>query len=390
MTKEAGSLKQKVSISKKETLIEPVFEIIDDKQYWPATSWVYKPNWDNAGCSLEDDESKLSIVIINLANLRKGHEVSIPPFWIEHLGLEDATLEFVDFIFTRLMLHWACDGADREHELIDGMTINGKGEEMTRLSQWEQQLEKYDSLIEQLVQKREKGEAELRFNRPFIIASDIAEQYFCEKKVEMQYLHGEIETEEKTFGSEAHKKLLKDSIKIERKELWQKIYGKEPVFALEILLIAKYGDLVIAGRPDSILFRRGQPLVIFEYKFSKSRRLFRSHYVQVETYGILLRNMGFDTDNLFYAIVTADPKAEDDGKLKGEAVQAILKNGLKEAILTLQNARIYVSRFDQTKAERDLEWAIKFWKNQREPVPTRNLNKCKSCEYKTKCREKPS
>ena len=60
------------------------------------------------------------------------------------------------------------------------------------MSDWERQLEGYNSLLEQLVQKR--VEEELRFDRPFVKASDIAAQYFCEKKVEMEYLHGKKET----------------------------------------------------------------------------------------------------------------------------------------------------------------------------------------------------
>lgn len=59
----------------------------------------------------------------------------------------------------------------------------------------EQQLEEYKSLLEQIIQKSAKGEGERRFNNPCIRASDVASQYFCEKKVELQYLHGEIETE---------------------------------------------------------------------------------------------------------------------------------------------------------------------------------------------------
>ena len=253
------------------------------------------------------------------------------------------------------------------------------------MSKWEHQLEEYNSLLEQVVQKVEKGEGELRFGGPFIKASDVASQYFCEKKVEMLYRYGEIATERKTAGTEAHEKLLEDSVKIKRKDLWKEIYGTKPVFALEMLLLAKYKNLILAGQPDSVLFMRGLPLVIFEYKFSRSQRAFKSHHVQARTYGIILRNMGFDTNRLFYAIVIADPKARDDKGLKKRVVKAIMENGLKEAVLTTENARIYFNKFNQTEAEQDLDWAIEFWRKQREAIPTRNPNKCKSCEYNAEC-----
>jgi len=254
-----------------------------------------------------------------------------------------------------------------------------------RMSKWEHQLQEYDSLIRQLVESSETGKAELKFNRPFIKASDIASQYFCEKKVEMEYIHGDIETEQKTLGTEAHEKMLEDSRKISRKEFWKKIYEEKLFFAQEMFLLSKYNDLILAGQPDLILFIHGLPLIIFEYKFSKSRRPFRDHHVQARTYGILLRNMGFDTSRLIYAIVMVDPMAKDAIKLRKQVVSAVVKNGRKEAILNVENARIYVNKFDQNEAEQDLDWAIEFWKKQREAIPTRNPNKCRSCEYNEKC-----
>ena len=256
---------------------------------------------------------------------------------------------------------------------------------MKNTIRWEHQLEQYNSLIEHLNKRIKRGEGELRFNSPLIKASDIAGQYFCEKKVELEYLHGEIETEQKTLGTEAHEKLLAGSVKIKRRSLWKKIYGKKPLLAPEILLLAKYKDLILAGRPDSVLFTRGLPLIIFEYKFSRSRIPFMDHHVQVRTYGIILRNMGFDTNRLFYAIVIVDPKARDDEKLKKRVVDAVIENGPKEAVLTIENARIYFNKFNQTEAEQDLDWAIEFWKKQREAIPTRNPNKCRSCEYNVEC-----
>lgn len=253
------------------------------------------------------------------------------------------------------------------------------------MSEWERQLEEYGSLLERVVQKAEEGEVKLRFGNSSIKASAIASQYFCEKKVEMQYLHGEIETEWKTLGTEAHEKLSEDSVKTERRDLWKRIYEKEPIFALEMPLLARYKDLILAGRPDSVLFCQGLPLIILEYKFSRSQRAFRDHHAQARTYGIILRNMGFETNRLFYAIVIADPKARDDKKLKERVVDAVMRNGPQEAVLTTENARVYLNRFDQTMAEKDLDWAIEFWKKRREAIPTRNPNKCRSCEYNLEC-----
>ena len=162
------------------------------------------------------------------------------------------------------------------------------------MTEWKARLLYFDSLLDELRKGREIG-GKLRFNRSAIVASDIAEQFYCEKKVEMEYLHGEVETEAKNIGTEAHEKLTEDSVKVKRDELWQEIYGKKPVFALEMFLLAKYNDVILAGKPDSVLFARGFPLVVFEYKFSRSGIAYLSYHVQAQTYSVLLENMGFNT-----------------------------------------------------------------------------------------------
>ena len=250
------------------------------------------------------------------------------------------------------------------------------------MDQWKQHLNQY---LVGLVQLFEADRGKLRFERSTIAASDIAEQFFCEKKVEMQYLHGEIESEAKLVGTEAHERLLEDSVRVKREEMWQKIYGKDPVLALETLFFAQIKDVIVAGKPDSILFRDGYPLVIFEYKFSKSQTAYKTHHVQAETYGLLLDNVGFNTRFLHYAIVVADPQARFDKQLKKKVAAAIGKNGLKDAELEIEKAKIYLHKYDREAAEKDLDWAVKFWKKEREALPTENSNKCKGCEYSKEC-----
>jgi CRISPR/Cas system-associated exonuclease Cas4 (RecB family) len=255
------------------------------------------------------------------------------------------------------------------------------------MTPWKRQLEKYNSLLEQIVQRKEKNEGELRFNRCTVRASDVAGQYYCEKKVEMGYLYGEVETETKNQGIEAHENLLEGTEAVGQEDVWKAIYGKEPVLALEWLLLAEYGDVILAGQPDSVLFENGIPLVVFEYKFSRSRRTYPSHHVQAGFYGLLLKSLGFDTGKLFYAIVVADRRVRDDPSLRDNVVEAVKKNGPENAILPIENAVIYLNKFDEQAAQSSLEWAIQFWKGQREAISTTNPNKCRNCEYKEECKK---
>jgi len=255
------------------------------------------------------------------------------------------------------------------------------------MSDWKKQLNEYNSLLGDIIEKKkEKNEGELRFNRSTIRASDVAGQYYCEKKIEMEYLYGKVETETKNQGTEAHENLLEGTEEVDRKDLWKAIYAKKPVLALEWLLLAEYKDIILIGKPDSVLFENGCPLVIFEYKFSRSKRAYPSYHVQAGFYGILLKSIGFNTEKLFYAIVVADRRARDDPNLKDNVSEAIMKNGLKKAILPIENAVIYLNKFDEQEAESSLEWAIQFWKGQREAIPTTNQYKCRICEYKEECK----
>ncbi len=255
------------------------------------------------------------------------------------------------------------------------------------MPRWKRHLLQFESLQRELVNEVAAKKPNLRFKTAFVKASDVAQQYFCEKKLEMEYLHGRVETEEKSLGTEAHEKLLEDTAKIERKRLWQKIYGRTPVSVHEMMLLARYKDVALAGVPDCVLYANGLPAILFEYKFSRSGRLFDSYQVQAGTYGILLKNVGFVVSHLFNAIVVADPMAKDDKRLKNRVLDAILKNGAKDAILNVEGANIYFKKFDVAKAGHDLEWALDFWKSKREAIPTSNPNKCRSCEYSAECRE---
>lgn len=255
------------------------------------------------------------------------------------------------------------------------------------MTRWKTQLENFDSMLKELRLRRGVQDGRLRFDRATVSVSDIAEQYYCEKKLEMEYLHGEIETEAKTMGTEAHEKLIEDALEIKREALWKKIYGKEPVLAVEMFILGKYQDVFLAGQPDAVMFYKGRPIIIFEFKFSRSGIAYPSHHVQAQTYGLILENMGFDTTRLFYAIVVADPKTKGDPELQRKAIDAIFKKGFEESILSIDDTIIHFCKFYLFEAQESLQWAIDFWKQKRAATPTTNLNKCSKCEYQNQCRK---
>jgi hypothetical protein len=254
------------------------------------------------------------------------------------------------------------------------------------MSEWKRRFKKSNTLLEQVNRKKYNDEGDLRFSRCTIRASDVAGQYYCEKKIELKYLFGEVETETKNQGTACHENLLEGIEAVDQEDLWKSVYRKEPVLAMEWLLLGEYKDVILAGQPDSVLFENGVPLVIFEYKFSRSKKAYPSHHVQAGFYGLLLKSLGFDTSNLHYAIIVADRRARDDSDLGDRVFDAVMKNGLNKAFLSVENAVVYLNKFDEKEACASLDWAIEFWKGKRESIQTRNRNKCRVCEYYNQCK----
>ena len=225
----------------------------------------------------------------------------------------------------------------------------------------------------------------LKFNRLYVKASTIAEQFYCEKKVDMEHLHGRIETETKQQGSEGHETLQVGSLEEDRGEILRKIFSGEPIVVHEFPLLSVYRDVILAGQPDAILFKGGDPLVVFEYKFSNSPYPYKSYHAQARVYGRILDGAGFDTSDLFYAIAVSPRESRGDEGLFRRVIEAVNENGPGEASLMVGNAHVYLFEYNQPAAERDIDWALGYWRGARDASPVDNPAKCRSCEYREKC-----
>jgi hypothetical protein len=257
-------------------------------------------------------------------------------------------------------------------------------DQMRRLERY---LEIERSLSERL---QNANDSSLRFNQLYIRASEIAEQYYCERKVEMGHLHGRVETETKRQGSEGHESLQAESVEVERSELLDEIFGGEPVIVHELPLLADYRGVVLAGQPDAIIFRGGLPVALFEYKFSNSPVPYPSYHAQARVYGMILEGAGFDTSDLVYVIAVAPRESRGDRRLFRKVIEAVKENEAGEATLEVEGAHIYIHDYSQPAAERDIDWALDYWRGTRDPAPADNPAKCRSCEYREKCIDQPN
>ncbi len=230
-------------------------------------------------------------------------------------------------------------------------------------------------------------ESQLRFEVPAIPVSSIAEQYYCEKKVELAYKYGEEETKEILIGREAHEILLQGTIKTKMESLWAEISSGLQVTVREMLLIGKYKGVFLMGIPDAVIFKEGEAKLVVEYKFTRSRFPWHDHHVQARIYCLLLHLMGLKTENLRYVLILA-PRA-CKGILEIRNIERAILNGgggeIIERRIAGQTIRAFVTTFKIEEVKQELEWALDYWLKERDAIPTRRPNKCRVYSFNDKC-----
>lgn len=149
---------------------------------------------------------------------------------------------------------------------------------------------------------------EFRHDTAFVGVSTLAEQFYCEYKVENEFALGEIPTEAKETGTELHDELI-PGVEIPAKDFARLVSGKRPSYAV-LRVWGTVGGLRVVGMPDHIVWSEGRPLWLVELKTTKGdpKPLWEDQANQVRIYGLLLDSMGFDCSKLRLALVRLGPK----------------------------------------------------------------------------------
>ena len=161
-----------------------------------------------------------------------------------------------------------------------------------------------------------------------------------------------------------------------------------------------YHGLPLIGQPDAILFEGMRATSILEYKVTDSDQLHRSHRVQLLLYGSLLAQ-NFKVDNLVLICVLV-PRRHSKwlDKLTPVETQKFIKtiSTQAEMLITAQPSRknwhslgatvhrdirvnLRIFKYDHGKAESELEFFSRYWRGQREAIPTTMARKCAVCLY---------
>ncbi len=227
-----------------------------------------------------------------------------------------------------------------------------------------------------------------RHELSFVGASTVAQQFYCEAKVENEYRLGEIPTEGKDVGTGFHDEIFAME-PVEREDLIRRI-EEAPSLTASFGLYAEVGGLRVAGVPDAVIFEGGRPRWIVELKTTGGdpAKLWRDQVVQVRIYGLLMERMGFDCSNLTLALI----RMKQWQALAPPEKEALLVS-IRGALLEQKTAQLeakYGMKFflmphAGPEAESAIAWAQDYWLKKREAIPTTVEGKCRSCEFNEVC-----
>ena len=242
------------------------------------------------------------------------------------------------------------------------------------------------SSIRPLLEKKE-----FRHGARAIPASSIGTQFFCEMKVEQSYVHGEIETEEKTEGDALHEELLAMR-PTTQKRLLEDI-AREKVVVASFPMAAEANGLVLIGVPDAVVFQDARPTHVIELKTTRGDAsvLYDGQRAQTVIYGLLLDRVGFDCKRLNLMVVKLRRQAalsdEQKGKFLDVLTEALVSGRDLATVLPRAEGQVVPHSFayQRDEAISVLNRTQGYWLGQRHAEPTSNPNKCRACEFRQMC-----
>lgn len=219
-------------------------------------------------------------------------------------------------------------------------------------------------------------------------ASRIAEQYYCEQKVELGYVEGRVETELMQEGQELHQQL----IPMQKSSLKRIVRGikREPVFVASLPIVAEFSQLVLVGVPDAVVFVKGNPGFLIELKTTRgdTSRLWDDQIVQARVYGLILEQMGFDCSRLKLVIPRVRRTRQTrswKNTFLNSVIQDLLKTGRPSQPRKRKESTIHIMDYNRAHAVADVKWAESYWLSRRQPIPSGSAAKCGICEYGEVC-----
>jgi hypothetical protein len=256
--------------------------------------------------------------------------------------------------------------------------------------------------IEDIRAEQKRWRESLQTSKPVVGASvhKVAEQFYCEKQVDLALSHGDRENAQTSAGTEGHASATARSEAVPYDEFWDDVATDELVRYSEVPFSAEVAEVVLTGRTDLVEFQDGQPTAIVERKFTDRHQLYPDQEFQAWLYSYLLDVAGFDCENLRYAVlkIPRPLKAETDvlGMIDQHVLELMTEGvtgthqpfdefGVYAHIHDYRSTNRFASPYESRGLLEGLQWALGYWREEREPVPTSVAGKCRGCDFRAEC-----
>jgi hypothetical protein len=136
---------------------------------------------------------------------------------------------------------------------------------------------------------------------------------------------------------------------------------------------------------DEAWFRGGNVDLVVERKFSNTLSVYSPYHVQAQLYCLGLGEMGFNNESTGYRIIVLKRSCHECKMLLDRSCP-IFHLDRTDFSCEIGEAKAFTYPFDKERIINDLDWALGFWLNKRQAIPTKNPAKCRVCEYSGMCK----
>ena len=245
-------------------------------------------------------------------------------------------------------------------------------------------LRKYEEVFSTLPD-RSKGK--LRFGRNMLSISNIAQQFYCEQKLDMESQLPMPPTEQMKAGGAAHEAAATIGLEISREQAitYAVAEREEAIFICEFKIAWIHNGIPIIGMVDEAWFKGGDVDLVVERKFSNTLSVYSPYHVQAQLYCLGLEEMGFNNESTDYRIIVLKRSCHECEKLVDRSCP-IFSLDKTDFSCEIGETKAFTYPFDKGRIISDLDWALDFWLNKRQAIPTKNAAKCRVCEYSQMCK----
>ncbi len=210
----------------------------------------------------------------------------------------------------------------------------------------------------------------LRHGLPYVTPSLLAEQAFCERRLEHRLAEG---GEKEPPASPVQARKLLEALLGARRRLWT---GEEKVITAPLAALVE--DVPLIGRPPALALDEGCVRAVYLVKVTSRPRLYHSDRVKAYAYATLVERAGIACSDMKIAYVTT-PEPIDLKELL-----ALLPDPTRPRPVKGEHVSVHILAHDPRMEMELLAPLLAYWRGERSATP-RPGPWCRTCPYQRLC-----